>query len=104
MREGQGHMRNNINMAMDNIVKTDELSDKTEEMQRRGQQFHTDARTAKRKMCFKNMKLNVLIAAVVIVIVIWILSKLGLGGGDSYDANCVEACDGNDDCLEKCHR
>ena len=65
----KGVMSDNINQAMSNLESTEALNEKTQEMKAQSNMFNKQAKTAKNQMWWKNMKLNIIIAAVVIIIV-----------------------------------
>ena len=65
----KGVMSENINQAMSNLESTEALNEKTQEMKAQSNMFNKQAKTAKNQMWWKNMKLNIIIAAVVIIIV-----------------------------------
>lgn len=65
----KGQMADNINQAMSNLEATEQLNEKTQEMKAQSNMFNKQAKTAKNQMWWKNMKLNIIIAAVVIIIV-----------------------------------
>jgi ABC-type transport system involved in cytochrome bd biosynthesis fused ATPase/permease subunit len=71
----KGVMSDNINQAMSNLESTEALNEKTQEMKAQSNMFNKQAKTAKNQMWWKNMKLNIIIAAVVIIIVASMVSS-----------------------------
>ena len=65
----KGVMSENINQAMSNLESTEALNEKTQEMKAQSNMFNKQAKTAKNQMWWKNAKLNIIIACVVVVIV-----------------------------------
>lgn len=69
----KGVMSDNINQAMSNLESTEALNEKTQEMKAQSNMFNKQAKTAKNQMWWKNMKLNIIIACVVVLIVAYII-------------------------------
>ena len=65
----KGVMSDNINQAMSNLESTEALNEKTQEMKAQSNMFNKQAKTAKNQMWWKNMKLNIIIACVVVLII-----------------------------------
>ena len=73
----KGVMSDNINQAMNNLESTEVLNEKASEMKAQSNMFNKQAKTAKNQMWWKNMKLNIIIAAVVLLIIAYIVWKIG---------------------------
>lgn len=69
----KGVMSDNINQAMNNLESTEVLNEKASEMKAQSNMFNKQAKTAKNQMWWKNMKLNIIIAAVVLLIIAYIV-------------------------------
>lgn len=69
----KGVMSDNINQAMNNLESTEVLNEKASEMKAQSNMFNKQAKTAKNQMWWKNMKLNIIIAAVVVLIIAYIV-------------------------------
>ena len=72
----KGVMSDNINQAMSNLESTEALNEKTQEMKAQSNMFNKQAKTAKNQMWWKNMKLNIIIGAVVVLIVAYVVYKV----------------------------
>jgi len=69
VEEVKGIMHNNIENLVRNVDNLEVLHDKTETMRDTSNQFKKGTGTLKRKMWWRNMKLNLIIALVVIIII-----------------------------------
>jgi hypothetical protein len=76
----KGVMSENINQAMSNLESTEALDEKTQEMKQQSNMFNKQAKTAKNQMWWKNMKLNIIIGCVVLIIIFALLNSAGLLG------------------------
>jgi len=74
----KGVMSENINQAMSNLESTEALNEKTQEMKAQSNMFNKQAKTAKNQMWWKNMKLNIIIACVVVIIIVAMLANFGV--------------------------
>lgn len=77
----KGVMSENINQAMSNLESTQALDNATQEMKAQSSMFNKQAKTAKSKMWWKNMKFNLIIGAILLAIIIYLISKF-TGGDD----------------------
>ena len=71
----KGVMSENINQAMSNLESTQALDNATQEMKAQSSMFNKQAKTAKSKMWWKNMKFNLIIGAILLAIIIYLISK-----------------------------
>jgi len=62
----KGTMNNNVNKVLENINLGDELQNKTEEMRGLSKEFSVRSKHIKRKMWYKNVRINVCISLIVI--------------------------------------
>ena len=74
----KGVMSENINQAMSNLESTEALNERTNEMRSQSNMFNKQAKTAKNQMWWKNMKLNLIIGAIALVVLLIILNSLGV--------------------------
>ena len=74
----KGVMSDNINQAMSNLESTEQLDQKTQDMKQQSNMFNKQAKTAKNQMWWKNMKLNIIIGCIAVVILFIILWNLGV--------------------------
>jgi len=63
-------LNDNIDKTINNMDNTVSLSQSTDDLREYSASFNTNARKAKRKMYFKNKKLQALIGGIVVVIII----------------------------------
>jgi len=75
-----GIMHQNINKVVERGERLDDLQDKTDQLQEQSQVFNKSARKIKNQMWWKNVKLNIAIAAVCIAILIVIVLAICLTG------------------------
>jgi len=64
----KGVMSENINSAMSNLSSAEELQSATEDMKAQSSMFNKQAKTAKKQMWLKNMKLNIMIGSIVVLV------------------------------------
>ena len=62
----KGTMNNNVNQVLQNIDLTNNLEQQTEEMRGLSRQFSMRSKQVKRKMWYKNVRINVCISLLVI--------------------------------------
>jgi vesicle-associated membrane protein 7 len=72
----KGVMSDNINHAMSNLESTEALNNATEEMRAQSSMFNKQAKTAKNKMWWKNMKLNLVVGLIAVAIIGYIVHSV----------------------------
>ena len=78
----KGVMSENINSAMSNLSSAEELQSATEDMKAQSSMFNKQAKTAKKQMWLKNMKLNVIIGMIVLLVFCYATSPWQWFSGD----------------------
>ena len=72
----KGSMNNNVNQVLQNIDLTNNLEQQTEEMRGLSRQFSMRSKQVKRKMWYKNVRINVCIALIVISVFYYIYDSV----------------------------
>jgi len=76
-------MQDNVAQALSNVDNLNDLEHKADKFEGEAQQFKKQAKSVKKKMCWENAKLNMIIGGVVIIIIIIIIASVA--GGDDDD-------------------
>ncbi|EGC38013.1 hypothetical protein DICPUDRAFT_91513 [Dictyostelium purpureum] len=71
-------MHNNIGLMLDNHDKASNLQDKTQSMSNNARLFKKQTGTIRRQMWCRNMKLNLIIGAIVVIVILVIVIPLVL--------------------------
>jgi len=78
VEEVKGIMHNNIDVMLKNHEKVSTIHDKTEIMQNNAKQFKKQATAVHRQMWWRNCKLNMIIALIVIAVLLVIIVPIVL--------------------------
>ena len=68
LEEVKGTMNKNVHQVLDNIDLTNDLEKKTEEMRGLSKEFSVRSTQAKRKMWYRNVKTNICIAFLLVIV------------------------------------
>ncbi|KAI9184489.1 Vesicle membrane receptor protein (v-SNARE) [Blastocladiella emersonii ATCC 22665] len=86
VNEVVGIMQQNIEKVMERGERLDTLQNKTEDLNHSAGQFRRGATKVRKQMWWKNMKLKIIIALVVIAVLLAIILPLVTGGSSSEQA------------------
>ena len=76
VEELKGTMNDNVTKVLDNIDLTDDLQNKTEEMKGLSRQFSMRSKQVKRKMWYKNVRINICLSLMVISLFYYIYDSV----------------------------
>lgn len=76
-----GIMHDNIDKTIDRGDKLDDLKDRAEDLEKDADKFKRGARDVRKQMCWNNIKMNLIIVAVIIAILFIIIVGAVCGSG-----------------------
>ena len=103
-------MQDNVARAAENHDDSQQLAAKANELSDDSKAFTVKATAARRKMCFKNAKISLLLGGLCVLFLLYVLYSIFGGiGCDGDEAcirkeleECIQGCGGDSSCIDSC--